>query len=192
MPTCLGCQLEFEAQFLQNNYCSFCTVALKTKQVKETQQNTVQIKIISGGQTDVDRAALDAALECGIDCGGWCPEGRQEEDGIILEKYPLKELPQGDYKARTKQNVIDSDGTIIIYFGTPVGGTELTLRYCIDTNTPYCLIDAEEISIARAVQKIQLFTYGKHTINIAGPRASSEPDAYEYAKAVVTGFLKDK
>ncbi len=82
------------------------------------------MKIISGGQTGVDRA--------GIECGGWCPEGREAEDGAIPDKYPLIVLPGAGYRQRTKQNVLDSDGTIIIYFDSPIGGTELTISFCIN------------------------------------------------------------
>ena len=89
------------------------------------------LTIISGGQTGVDRAALDSALSYRVDCGGWCPEGRQAEDGPIPARYPLTELG-GGYAARTRKNVEDSDGTVILYFDTPTGGTEKTLRYCLD------------------------------------------------------------
>ena len=74
------------------------------------------MKIVSGGQTGVDRAALDAALERGVEAGGWCPEGRVAEDGVIPEQYPVKELPKAGYLQRTKRNVIDSDGTAIFVF----------------------------------------------------------------------------
>lgn len=145
------------------------------------------IKIVSGGQTGVDRAVLDAALECGIDARGWCPEGRKAEDGVIPDKYPLKELPNADYRQRTKKNVIDSDGTVIIYFGYPTGGTELTIAFCISENKPYVLIDAEEIVLDAAVVKVDKFIKDKSitTLNVAGPRAGGEPRAYDYARALI-------
>ena len=92
------------------------------------------ITIISGGQTGVDRGALDAALAMGTPCGGWCPEGRMADDGIIADKYPLQELAGAGYRQRTRQNVADSDATLIIYFDfiAPKRGTELTLLTAID------------------------------------------------------------
>lgn len=81
------------------------------------------MKIISGGQTGVDRGALEAALEAGIECGGTCPAGRKAEDGIIPEIYPLTELESTVYSDRTRKNVIDSDATLIIHFGRLEGGT---------------------------------------------------------------------
>lgn len=150
------------------------------------------MKIISGGQTGVDRAALDAALECGVEAGGWCPEGRMAEDGIIPVHYPVQELPNAGYRQRTKRNVVDSNGTAIIYFGHPTGGTEQTILFCIEEQKPYVLIDAKEISAEQASRKIEQFIED-HTIavlNVAGPRASGEPRAYEYAKNVILRIVK--
>ena len=151
------------------------------------------MKIVSGGQTGVDRAALDAALECGFSAGGWCPKGRIAEDGIISEKYPLRELDRSGYKARTKQNVLDSDGTAIIYFGILSGGTEQTLLFCIREKKPYVLIDGEIVPFERAVQMIKGFVAQKaiSVLNMAGPRASKTPDAYSYTKKVLLLFLKE-
>lgn len=145
------------------------------------------MKVVSGGQTGVDRAALDAALDCGIDAGGWCPEGRASEDGVIPDKYPVMELPNSGYRQRTKRNVVDSDGTVIIYFGYPSGGTEQTIVFCIKEKKPYVLIDAEELNIDRASKKIKEFInqYSITVMNVAGPRAGGESRAYEYAKNVM-------
>ena len=150
------------------------------------------MKIVSGAQTGVDRAALDAALESGIEAGGWCPEGRLAEDGIIPEKYPVKELPDSGYRQRTKRNVIDSDGTVIIYFAYPSGGTEQTIAFCIEEKKPYVLIDGEELTVERASGKIQVFIdqYSISILNVAGPRAGGEPRAYEYARKVIFSVLQ--
>src|SRR3954471_20234768 len=104
------------------------------------------MKIVSGGQTGVDRAALDVALSLGVECGGWCPAGRLDELGRIPEHYPVRELPDGGFAERTAQNVTDSDGTIIVYRGALRGGTEDTLRVCRETGKPCDLIDAETTS----------------------------------------------
>jgi hypothetical protein len=151
-----------------------------------------ELKIISGGQTGVDRAALDAALECGAEAGGWCPEGRLAEDGVIPARYPLTELARSGYRQRTKRNVTDSDGTAIIYFGNPTGGTEQTISFCIKEKKPYVLVDAEEMSVERAAGKIEKFIvqHGISVLNVAGPRAGGEPRAYGYAKDVISRVLQ--
>src|SRR5438128_3765400 len=112
------------------------------------------LKIISGGQTGVDRAALDAALKHGIKCGGWCPAGRLDEFGRIPDRYPVKELEQGSLVERTMQNVKDSDATVIIYFDKLRGGTEQTVRFCIEQHRPHKLINAAEVSVERAAQLV--------------------------------------
>ena len=149
------------------------------------------IKIVSGGQTGVDRAVLDAALELKVSCGGWCPEGRKAEDGVIPEKYPLMELPQSGYRQRTRKNVVDSDGTVIIYCKYLTGGTQLTLKFCLSEKKPYLLIDATELNENRAAERIHDFVqaYDIKKLNFAGPRASGQSEAYDYTKQAVTGFI---
>ena len=150
------------------------------------------LKIVSGAQTGVDRAALDAALEKNVPCGGWCPAGRKAEDGTIPESYPVRELKAGGYSERTIKNVQDSDGTVIIYFGQLSGGTEETLRYCLNEKKPYLLLDGLDASTGRAAQRILEFLrlLPGGILNFAGPRASSEPGAYEYTTRVVDSFLE--
>ena len=149
------------------------------------------MKIVSGGQTGVDRAALDAAMENGIEAGGWCPQGRVAEDGIIPVNYPVKELPHSGYRQRTKRNVIDSDGTVVIYFGNPSGGTKQTIAFSIQEQKPHVLIDAEELSMEEASRTIEIFIDQNSitVLNIAGPRAGGEPRAYTYAKKLMQSVL---
>lgn len=139
----------------------------------------------------MDRAALDAAIEHGGPCGGWCPEGRLAEDGAIPDRYPLQELRGGSYRERTLQNVLDSDGTVIFYFGRPAGGTEATLLFCIEKGKPYQLIDAAEIPPDRAAELIRTFVseFDIVVLNVAGPRASEEPRAYPYVLEVIGAVI---
>lgn len=152
------------------------------------------MKIVSGGQTGGDRAALDAAMEDGCEIGGWCPEGRLAEDGPIPDRYPLKELPGGGYKQRTLQNVIDSDGTLVISFGAPTGGTRLTAAYCKNERKPMLLVDAAKQIPSEAASDVSKFL-AQHSIqilNVAGPRASGAPQAYAYTQALVTLILGER
>jgi putative molybdenum carrier protein len=151
----------------------------------------MRLKIISGGQTGVDRAALDAALEGGVECGGWCPAGRLDERGVIPAHYPLRELRKGGFKQRTLRNIEDSDGTLIIYFGALEGGTENTLFHCICGKKPYQLIDGSEIAAERAAELAEglVRTHDIGVLNVAGPRASKSPETYGYALDVVRRLL---
>jgi len=98
-------------------------------------------KLVSGGQTGVDRAALDAAIELGVPCGGWCPKGRKAEDGVVPARYPLAETPSACYAQRTRWNIRDSDATLILTWGKPTGGTLLTLNECCKMGRPHLVID---------------------------------------------------
>jgi hypothetical protein len=148
-------------------------------------------KLFSGGQTGVDRGALDAALDHSFPCGGWCPAGRKAEDGPIPERYPLTALASASYAKRTAKNVIDSDGTLVIYFDLLSGGTELTVRECMRAKKPFKLIDGTEVSSARAGELAARFveTRAIKVLNVAGPRESSYPGAASYAYRAVAGLL---
>jgi Circularly permutated YpsA SLOG family len=144
-------------------------------------------QIISGGQTGVDRAALDAALSIGVCCGGWCPAGRRAEDGVIPLRYPLTELPGGGYDERTHRNVEDSDATLVVTFGRASGGTARTIEFCRQLGRPHLIVDAAIVPLEEAVRRaVQFVTAGaQRRLNVAGPRASGEPRAYAYAHALV-------
>jgi hypothetical protein len=150
-------------------------------------------RILSGGQTGIDRGALDAALAWGFPCGGWCPPRRLAEDGRIPERYPLIELKEGGYRQRTLRNVLESDGTAILYFAQIEGSTEETLLFCIEERKPYKLIDAEEVTTERAAFLLVSFVqhYGIEVLNVAGPRQSKAPHAHTYAHAVINLLLQD-
>jgi hypothetical protein len=150
-----------------------------------------KFRIISGGQTGVDRAALDVALKHHIKCGGWVPAGREDEDGKIPDKYPVKALKKGGNEARTLENVRDSDGTIIIYFHELSGGTAYTVGCCIQDRQPYRLIDAAKYSPEDAATLMVAFIvdHDVRTLNIAGPRESEWVGAYNYAFRAVDVFV---
>jgi hypothetical protein len=149
------------------------------------------VKIISGGQTGVDRAALDVALKHGIDSGGWCPTGRLDEFGTIPDRYPVKELQAGGFTERTLRNVKDSDGTVIIYPGKLSGGTEQTVRFCVEQRRPHELIDVSNISTEKAAHLITNFVRENEIdiLNVAGPRQTEWPEGYEYASRALDLFL---
>jgi len=151
------------------------------------------LKIISGGQTGVDRGALDAALEADIECGGTCPAGRKAEDGIIPEIYPLTELASNIYSDRTRQNVVDSDATLILHFGQLEGGTAFTRQCCMTEAKPYLVIDASEAAQAVLVQQVVDFIRQNkvQVLNVAGPRASKVPVAQATTKQLLTTVLKN-
>lgn len=148
--------------------------------------------IVSGGQAGVDRGALDAALELGFPCGGWCPPGRLAEDGAIPACYPLRELHSGGYRERTIRNIVDSDGTLVVRFGQPEGGTALTIQQCERRGRPHLSIDAATVPVDEAVELVRgfLVRYRIATLNVAGPRASKEPMAHAYAYRLMLRVLR--
>jgi len=145
-------------------------------------------KIISGGQSGVDRAALDAALELGIACGGWCPKGRKAEDGPIDDRYPLAETPGRKYRERTEWNVRDSDGTLILATGELTGGTLLTKQYAQEMGKPVFHVDLDDPLRAEILWE-QLREKAIRVLNIAGPRESTEPCVYDKTRKFLSQFF---
>lgn len=145
-------------------------------------------KVVSGGQSGVDRAALDAAVSLGISCGGWCPRDRYAEDGRIADRYPLTETPSGDTAQRTEWNVRDSDGTLILTRGEPSGGTALTIRFARDSEKPFLVVD-----LAECPDPVRVRTWLRESriqvLNVAGPRESKCPGIHAEALAFLRGVL---
>ncbi len=134
----------------------------------------------------MDRAALDVALELGLPCGGWCPKGRRAEDGAIPDRYPLQETSSSDYRVRTEKNIEESDGTLVLAWGTPMGGTALTLKLARRHHKPYFVVDLVHGGDALSVQE---WGWAKEIriLNVAGPRESEAPGIHARA----TSFLKE-
>jgi hypothetical protein len=149
------------------------------------------IKIVSGGQTGVDRGALDAALAAKFPCGGWCPADRRAEDGAIPGRYPLTPLPGGGYRERTRQNVIDSDGTAIVFYESLAGGTLLTRNLCAHVKKPFIVLDAMQNTESAAAAAIARFADQNQigVLNVAGPRLSGWAQGQAFAERVVAEVI---
>ena len=144
-------------------------------------------KIISGGQTGADRAALDAAIELNIPHGGWVPKGRLAEDGVVPPSYQVSEVPADSYAARTEKNVEDSDGTLIFSHGPLTGGSALTQELAEKHKRPSLHIDLNRIPALKAAAMIADWVdrHPVKTLNVAGPRASNDPDIYQKTKDIL-------
>lgn len=148
----------------------------------------MQLKIISGGQTGADRAALDFALERSIECGGWCPRGRIAEDGTIPAKYPLQEMPSAEYPPRTKKNVEEADATVVFDAPgkKPSRGTQLTVRCCREAGKPYVVLTGfPDVETDAAKLAAFLAQTKPETLNVAGNRESGTPGIYAHVLAVL-------
>jgi len=145
-------------------------------------------RVISGGQTGVDRGALDAALALGIECGGWCPRGRRAEDGAIPIRYPLTETATGHYAERTRQNVLAADATLILGRGALRGGTALTARFARALQRPVRIIDLATDPVPRGLMG-WLREHRVAVLNVAGPRESGAPgiqaDSYVFLRTLL-------
>lgn len=137
-------------------------------------------KIISGGQTGADRAALDVAIKLGIPHGGWIPKGRITEEGPLPERYRMQEMPTESYSDRTEKNVIDSDGTLIVCRGQPTGGSDYTREMALKHKKQLLHVDLNQTSSFDAASLISSWIklYQVKTLNVAGPSASKDPNVY--------------
>ncbi|GFO54374.1 hypothetical protein GMSM_13810 [Geomonas sp. Red276] len=154
-------------------------------------------EVISGGQTGVDRAGLDAAAANGLATGGYCPKGRLAEDGTIPPHYHLTEMESAAYIIRTEKNVVESDGTLILNIGDVTEGTKATHEFALKHGRPDLIVqlDAPElITPGEVAQWIEENEIG--TLNVAGPRESKYPGGI-YSAALhfleeVFGMLRGK
>ncbi len=149
--------------------------------------NVFPTRILSGGQTGVDRAALDAAIELGLPHGGWCPRGRLSEDGRIPEKYHLKETLSPEYVVRTRLNVRDADGTLILYREPLEGGTALTWQLAVELEKPVLLVELGFPPVFEAF-RLWLGENAIRELNVAGPRESQRPGIYAEARRLLTAW----
>lgn len=150
------------------------------------------LTIISGGQTGVDRAALDVAIECHLPHGGWCPKGRLAEDDFIDMKYKLQETPSSKYEQRTKWNVRDSDGTLILYLNEMKSGTAYTRECCKQLSKPCLCLDLLNLPKNYGDNFVEwIATQNIQILNVAGPRESCRPEGiYNIAKNVIVLLIK--
>ena len=138
--------------------------------------------MVSGGQTGVDRAALDVAIALGLEHGGWCPRGRRAEDGTIPARYALSEHASADYAARTEANVVDSDATLILHRGELSGGTALTRDLARREDKPLLLVDLAASPDPADVRR-WIDEHDVRVLNVAGPRESHRPGIGAEARA---------
>lgn len=151
-------------------------------------------KIVSGGQTGVDRAALDVALDLDLACGGWAPRGRRAEDGRIPARYPMRETATAAYPQRTRLNVRDADATLILTRGEPAGGTAFTIACAERLDRPCMLVDLTRPDLEQAAATVREWLDDEQVrvLNVAGPRESSAPGIAEEAAAFLRSVLGDE
>lgn len=148
-------------------------------------------RVISGGQTGVDRAALDVAMEHGLACGGWVPRGRRAEDGRVPAIYPLRETSSFAYVERTRLNVRDADATLILTRGDPIGGTALTVVLAARLRRPHLVVDLHNGPNAAAT-RAWLTALRVRVLNVAGPRESGAPGIYSEARDFLDALLDER
>ncbi len=148
------------------------------------------MKIISGGQTGADQAALDAAIELRLEYGGWLPRGRKTEAGPLSPAYQMEEMPSPGYRNRTEKNILESEATLICSHGKLKGGSALTEALAIRHNKPCLHIDFKLYSTDEAVKTVSnwLREHATRVLNVAGPRASGDPLIYDRVFRLVSAI----
>ena len=144
------------------------------------------LKVVSGGQTGVDRAALDVARALGLPHGGWCPRGRRSEDGAIPDVYELSETPESRYEQRTEWNVRDADATLLLYRDELSGGTSFTYQCVRSLGRSHALVDLAQDPDPNALAD-WVASFG--ILNVAGPRESRHPGIYDEARQYLLDLL---
>ncbi len=158
----------------------------------------MKLKIVSGGQTGADRAGLDMAIKLHIPHGGWCPKGRKAVDGKIPTRYNLDEMASVSYLARTKQNVVDSDGTVVFYFDKAQGGTKRTIDFCVELKKDYLKINLSEPFFTNCLlfytwfnEQLKCCKNEVYVLNVAGSRESEFNNIYKLTSEVLEDVLSD-
>lgn len=149
-------------------------------------------RIVSGGQTGVDRAALEVARDLGLPCGGWVPRGRRAEDGRVPDCYAMRETASAGYPQRTRYNVRDSDATLILSRGAPTGGTALTVACAQSLRRPCLVVDIDRAVDAETERTVQVWLRRHHVriLNVAGPRESTAPGIATDAAVFIRRLLE--
>lgn len=149
--------------------------------------------IWSGGQTGVDRAAWDAAIALGLEQDGWVPRGRLAEDGPMAKQYSCRETESADYAERTERNLREAEGTLILCFGRPTGGTLLTLNLCRKYKRPFLAVDLNKTNSAETLKSAKRFLekLSPDTLNVAGPRTRNKDHVYDRSYAFLLNLLQE-
>lgn len=156
---------------------------------------TTVARVVSGGQTGVDRAALDVALRLGMECAGWCPRGGWAEDfpvppGLLVVYPTLREAPSADPAERTRLNVRDSDATLVVRgLGVVSAGTDLTVATAREQGRPCLVSSGEAGAVVAWLAELTPQEPSGLVLNVAGPRASEWPGGYEVACSLLTSVL---
>lgn len=151
----------------------------------------LELTIISGGQSGVDRAALDFAIAHGMPHGGWCPLGRRAEDGVLDPRYQLRETESKNYRQRTRRNVAESDATLILNLGELADGSLTTRQFAERASKPVHVVALDADDLAEEVARVRewLATHAITALNVAGPRESKRPGMYRKALKFLEGTL---